>query len=615
MLNGTNTTDHQRWRLTVLMAVVGVAFAVIVTELYLLQIVHYQEYKLRSEQNAMRTVPIDAPRGRILDRYGNIIVGNRAAYTVGVIPAEVQNVEALDSLVSVAAGVPRQTLAEKVRGTQRWLHRPIYVRRDTPFATVAYLEEHRDELPGVIYLIESRRRYPYGTLGAHMLGYTREIRESKLEELKSKGYVAGDLIGQAGVEARYEEHLRGEKGEEYEEVTVSGRVVDRQRREPVRGSDIRLGVDLYLQRIAEAAMDTLDRGALVAMDPRNGEILAMVSRPVFDPAAFSYVVSRELWQQLNDNAERPMFNRAIQAGYPPGSTAKMIAAMAGLQTGVIDTNTRLQPCTGAFWYGRRRYLCWKKGGHGALNVTHAIEQSCNVFFYQVGLRLGLDRWSPMAYEFGLGGLTGVDIPAEEKGLVASTEVYNRKLGPKRWGQGEALNAAIGQGITLVTPVQAVRYVAALGTGYLVTPHLAIGVIGPDGVERKLSVPPPKQVPVDSSALAVVRRAMVLVTGPGGTARKARVPGYRVAGKTGTAQNPHGKDHAWFIAFAPAEAPVIAVAVVAENAGHGSEIAAPIAGRVLRARLLHNQAVPEMPGNSAAPQMADVEMMGGQARWR
>jgi len=603
MQNGEHAGQHG-YRSAVLMAVIALAFLVIAVKLYIIQIADHEEYVRRSEQNAMRTVPIEAVRGRLLDRDGNIIVGNRPAYTVGVIPAEVQDVEYLDSVIAPVTGVPRQTLIAKVRGRHRRLHRPIELSRDTPFRTIAYLEEHRHQLPGIVYFVESRRRYPYGRLGAHLLGYVREVRESQLNALKPEGYSLGDLMGQSGVEATYEEVVRGVKGEEYQEITASGRVVQSQRREPVRGSDVRLTIDLGLQQVAEAAMDTIKRGALVAMDPRNGEILAMVSRPTFDPDVFSFVVPPEVWRQLNDDEERPLFNRVTMGTYPPGSTAKMISAISALENGILDTTTRLRPCTGTLWYGNRPYRCWAGRGHGSLNLIHAIEASCNIFFYQVGERVGIDRWGATARKFGLGQPTGVDLPTEESGIAPSNEAYHRKFGRYRWGRGEALNVGIGQGITLVTPLQMVRYVAALGTGYLVTPHVALSFLDPDGTERLAEFPKPVPVAVDSSLLAIVRGAMILVTeGSRGTAHRSRVPGFKVAGKTGTAENPHGEDHSWYVGYVPAQNPVIAIAVICENAGHGSDIAAPIAGAVFRARLLRQER-PEQPEGVQMVQSSD-----------
>jgi len=411
------------------------------------------------------------------------------------------------------------------------------------------------------------------------------------QRVKDEGYALGDLMGQAGVEATYERELRGEKGEEYQEVTATGRVVDSHRREPVRGMDARLSIDLALQQVAESAMDSIRRGALVALDPRTGEILALVSRPAFNPDIYSTVVPPEIWRELNDDVERPLFNRATMGTYPPGSTAKMVSAAAGLETGVLDSSTRLRPCTGGLAFGNRVYACWNKRGHGSLNVVHAIEASCNVFFYQVGERVGVDKWGTYARLLGLGQKTGIDLPGEDEGVVPSTQVYDRRFGKGKWGRGEALNVGIGQGIVLVTPVQMARYAAALATGYLVTPHLAIGFTDTNGVEHAPALRPPKPVSIQPDVLRLIRSAMVLVTeGGSGTAHRAAVPGFHVAGKTGTAQNPHGDDHSWFVGFAPVPNPTIAIAVICENAGHGSTRAAPVAGAVLRRHLLG----PEQP---------------------
>ena len=415
-----------------------------------------------------------------------------------------------------------------------------------------------------------------------MVGYVREIPERQLSQLRDHGYAQGDLMGQTGIEAQYERQLRGSKGEEYQEVAATGRVLQSQRNEPVRGADVRLTLDLELQRVAESWMDRVPKGALVAMDPRNGEILALVSRPTFDPDVFSFVVPREVWAQLNDNEQRPLFNRATMGTYPPGSTAKMVTAIGGLEYGVIDRETRLSPCTGTMWYGNRTFSCWASWGHGSLNVVHAIEMSCNIFFYQLGERLGLNPWGRTAEKFGLGRPTGVDLPAEDAGIVASIDIYNQRIGRGRWGGGEALNVGIGQGITLVTPIQMARYVAALGTGYLVTPHLAKAFIDPQGEEQAVPLSPLAPLEVDSTAISIVREGMLLVTeGRYGTAHRATAPGYHTAGKTGTAQNPHGEDHSWFVGYGPADDPIIAVAIICENSGHGSDIAAPIAGQLFR----------------------------------
>ncbi|HDS74308.1 MAG TPA: penicillin-binding protein 2 [Firmicutes bacterium] len=599
MLNGSDSAGNERRRTSVVMIAIVVGFLVLGVQLYRLQIQQHDDYARRSEQNAMRTVPISAVRGRILDRSGNIIVGNRPAYTLGVIPAEVADAAKLDSILSNEIGLASGHLIDRVRSNRR-RHSPIELRRDAPYATIAYLEEHRHKLPSVLYMVESRRRYPYGQIGAHFLGYVREIGQTQLMSISDESYALGDLMGQTGIEAEYERFLRGTKGEEYQEVTVRGQVIHTARREPVRGSDVRLSIDLDLQLTAEAAMDTIKRGALVAMDPKTGEVLAMVSRPTFDPAVFSFVVPTSVWRVLNDNMERPMFNRAAMGTYPPGSTIKMITAIAGLDSGVITPTTLLNPCRGSLRYGDRTFLCWRESGHGAVNVVGAIERSCNVFFYQLGDLIGVDKWGEIARKFGFGERTGLDLPAEDGGIVASSDVYNRRMGRFGWTRGEALNVAIGQGITLVTPLQMARYTCALATGKLPKPHLALGLIEADGTERPLPVPPPEPLDINLELLPIIREGMILVTeGDHGTARRSRVPGYHVAGKTGTAQNPHGDDHSWYVGYVPADDPVIAIAVIAENAGHGSDIAAPIAGRVMRRFMLRDKSRSQ-PSAEAAP---------------
>jgi penicillin-binding protein 2 len=576
--NHGNMQDH---RYFVVMAAVFCAFLVLVGKLYLLQIVDHERHSQRSRQNAMRRVSLTAARGRILDRTGKIIVGNRPAYTVAIIPAEVKDLAAIDSVLAPVLSLKRGGVMSRISKRKRHWHRPVEIKRDTPFRTIAWLEENRHAFPGVIYLVESRRRYPYKTLAAHLLGYVGEIPESQLRPLRTKGYLSGDLLGQTGIEAVYEDKMRGTKGRLYQEVTATGQVVHAYREAPVRGADVRLTIDIALQDSAERFMRHIPRGALIAMDPRSGEILAMVSRPTYSPSVFSFVVPRETWRKLN-NPSRPLFNRAVMGTYPPGSIAKMITAIAALEDNQITPTTRLHPCIGSMRYGDRFYRCWASWGHGSLNLTHAIEQSCNVYFYQLGEKLGMDKWSITARKFGLGQATGVDLPVEDKGIVASTEVYNRLYGKFRWGRGEKLNVAIGQGITLVTPLQIARYVSAIATGKLTTPHLAASFVQPDGTERLHRVPDADSLHVRPRHLRTIRKAMRMVTeGAAGTGKAAWVPGYHVAAKTGTAQNPHGASHSWFVAYAPVENPEIAVTVLCENMGGGSVFAAPIAGRLLR----------------------------------
>ncbi len=589
----------QKSRERAVMLVLVLFFGGLVVRLAVLQVANAASYRQRSEQNAVRIVPIDALRGRILDRTGQILVGNRPSYSVAVIPAQLGDVDSVVAGLAKLLNLPAQRIREKIPKRFLARHRPVVLKRDVGFHIVAQIEERSAELPGVLYLVESRRRYPKGAMAAHALGYVREIKESQLHA----GYAMGDLVGQSGLELVYESVLRGEKGQEYQEVTASGRVEARRRQEPVRGEDINLSMDLIVQEVAEEAFHDTLNGAAIAIDPRTGEVLALVSRPAYDPRVFAGVVSPKMWGRLNSDPRRPLFNRAVSGTYPPGSTAKMIAAMAALDSGLVSRHRVMEPCLGLWQFGRRSFGCWFGEGHGILSLINAIETSCNVYFYQLGNMVGLDLWARTASKFGLGGRSGIDLPNEVEGQIASPEMMDRLHGKGKWSLGEMLNVAIGQGPTVTTPIQMVRYVAALATGKLSRPRLILDRVDTTYSGQDKDFREPAAIGFDENHFADIRDAMQLVTeGHIGTAHRAMVYGFHTAGKTGTAQNPHGRDHSWFVGFAPATDPTIAVAVVAENAGHGSSVAAPIAGRLFRAHL--NRPVPLESARAPRPPHGD-----------
>jgi penicillin-binding protein 2 len=351
----------------------------------------------------------------------------------------------------------------------------------------------------------------------------------------------------------------------------------------VGGHDIVLTVDLKIQNAMEQAMAGVERGAAVAIDPRDGAILAMVSRPAFDPNEFSHGMSWQRWKELSRGGSNPLLNRAIQGAYPPGSTFKVVVMLAALRAGVAGPHTWLQPCTGSYYYGGRVFNCWKWEGHGSLDFIGALENSCDCYFYQIGPQLTLPRLAAAAREFGLGARTGVDLPQERRGLIPDAAWYDQQWGPGRWQKGMMLNLAIGQGEILVTPIQLAMVAAEVANGgRAIRPHIVKEVVGDDEFEPER--PARAGVTADEASWDAVRTAMEKVVSEG-TGTGAKVPGIRVAGKTGTSQNPHGKDHSLFICYAPADSPRVALAVVAENKGHGGTVAAPIASRVLTRMLL------------------------------
>ncbi|MBI5837597.1 MAG: penicillin-binding protein 2 [Candidatus Eisenbacteria bacterium] len=578
-----------------LVGLVGVAWL----RLAQLQLGQFGQFRAMAENNSIRLKVVPAPRGEIFDCKGRLLADSHALFAVSVDvhrpafarrPALLRlTLLRLAPLLNLADSTLQRIALTQSRGSMR----PVRVAADLDLATLARIEEHRDELPGVEIETLPVRHYPCDTLAAHVLGYSSEITERELAAT-GDAYLPGDLYGQAGLENMYESWLRGRDGESLVEVNALGRVVgemkDRPARAPERGKSLWLTLDLDLQRAAEEALSRWPRGAVVALDPRTGAILAMASRPAFDPNEFAHGVTARRWREIAEGAAFPLLNRAMQSAYPPGSTFKLVTASAGLRERLITPESRFQSCGGAFSLGNAVFHCWQHKGHGSLGLHDAIERSCDVYFYQVGLRLGVERLMRQAQELGLGVKTGVDLPSEQKGLVPTESWYLKRArahgSNRRPGKGVAVNLSIGQGELLLTPLQIAMLAAQVGTGgRRARPYLVETVRDMDGrvwmrhhAETRDGV-----LGLDAAGVQQLRDAMeAAVENPSGTGGRARVPGVRVAGKTGTAQNPHGEDHAVFMAYAPADAPRIAIGVVIENGGHGASAAAPVAQRILAA---------------------------------
>jgi penicillin-binding protein 2 len=590
-----------RRREQVVVIAVACAFGMVVLQLFSLQVLEGARYRDLSEENRIRVEVLTAPRGEIRDRKGRLIADNVPSFTVTIDPYEktyVLDPSRLDSTVARLGAIldmdPEATIA-KVKKEKRKSFVSIRVKRNVDLASVAYVSEHRAELPGVDVEAEPLRRYPYGAFASHLLGYVGEISDKELENPKySSSYVRGDLIGRMGIERQYERLLRGVDGKRFVEVNALGRKAellgDKRPILPVRGADVTLSIDLDLQRAAEDAFQPGARGAVVVMDPRNGEVLALASKPNYDPNEFSTGISQARWNEMSQGGNYPLFNRAIQAAYPPGSTLKPFVALAGLTERVITGGTTFHDgCFGYYQFGRRKFGCWDKDGHGWTSLRTAMARSCDVYFYQLGLRLGLDRLSAFMKRLGLREKTGIDLPQERRGLYPNSEWYDKNYGVGRWSKGLILNISIGQGESSVTPIKLVQLTAMVANGGTLWRPQLLRRVERDGREQRGVLPMGdslRQV-LDLSPrdLASVRESMVaVVNDAGGTGGAAKVDSVEVtvAGKTGTAQNPHGNDHALFICFAPAGKPEIAVAVMVENAGHGSTAAAPIAQKVLQA---------------------------------
>lgn len=558
---------------------VCILFAILIVRLYLLQVAEWERYDHLSERITDQPVPLEAARGLIRDRNGEVLVDNRVSYTVSVVPPRLVrgkkiDEEAIGRLCGVV-GLGREEVMKSLRSRSRFYYEPVKLKRDVGFETVARVEEARYDLPGVVIHVESRRRYPLMEgqvpLASQVLGYTSMLDQEEYSKLSKQGYSLGDYIGKRGVERLCEERLRGRNGFRYVRVNAVGRevgVLSEKTRLPIPGQDVYLTLDRRVQQAAEQAFPDSLTGSLVAMDPRNGEVLAIVNRPRYDTNRLSAT-----WSKLEAHPKDPLINRALVGLYPPGSTLKMVSAIAGLELGIIDDHTvKYAGCSGGLKIGNHFFKCMHR--HGALNLYQALALSCNVYFMQLGREVGIDAWSRYGRMLGLGERSGIDLAkggdGEKAGLFPNRATYGRRV-----SVGVMANLAIGQGEVLVTPLQMARYISAIATGTLVTPH----------VVRDAGVPPPKPLSGISSRTFQVVRAALMDAVQAGTGRRAQVKNYQIAGKTGTAQNPHGRDHAWFLAFAPFECPSIALAVVVENApGTGGAIAAPIARKVLQTYL-------------------------------
>ncbi len=568
---------------------------VIGARLWYLQIMNGSEYRQQAERNRLRFVRLQPPRGKILDRNGRLLAGVKPCFNICIVRKDVKNMEALLGrllpLLNEEEGAVRVRLKNSLKQPG---YLPAVIKRDADWEEISRIEARLPELPGVIIEVTPGRKYPYGSIAPHLLGYIGELSQEDIDAGRFPNATPGDLVGKYGVEAKFQPLLAGKKGERRLEVDSRmrlRRVVSET--PPVAGDDVYLTIDVDLQMAAEDGLGD-QVGAVVALDPDTGRILAMASTPKFDPEAFARGVTNEEWKVLNDPLYRPMRNKAIQEAYAPGSTFKIIMGAAGLQEHVVDASTQFF-CNGSFKLGRRTFRCWDWRGHGKTDIYKAIVQSCDVYFYNVGLKLGVDRIARYAMGFGLGKRTGIDLPGEQRGLIPTRE-WKRKRFHEAWQKGETLNISIGQGFVLTTPIQMASVIATVANGGdIYRPGYVEKISGPDSsVLQKFEPVKKGHIPVSKRNLNIVKHALVgVVQDRHGTARRCRIKGIKVAGKTGTAQvirqarrrqsekmDWKYRDHAWFVAYAPADNPQIAVAVLIEHGGHGGSAAAPVARMVI-----------------------------------
>ncbi len=551
------------------------------------QIMRHRQWVLQSEENRLREVPILAPRGMIYDRNGKIIAENVVGYTVSVLAQSEDSLRG--TLARVAAKVPLSPtqLDLAIRRYRRAPNRPTVIFNDASFRLVSVLEEHRVDIPNLIILSSPKRFYPHGPAVASFVGYTGEISEEELAQPQYAQHRAGQLVGKGGLEKQYESVLHGREGSRFVEVDARGRVVREegaQERRAAQADSLQTNIDLDLQLyVARLFGDSLVGGA-VAMDPNTGAILSLYSAPSYDPNEFIGGVSFAYYDSLRTNPDRPLYNKALQGLYPPGSTWKLATAILGLQEEVITTESRMpQACTGYYYFGDRAWRCWEKAGHGSLTLTGAIARSCDVYFYQLGLKLGLSRLVAGGVQLGFTRKTDIDLPDEVRSRYPDRlQYFNDRYGPRGWTNGAmALNMAIGQGDNAQTILNMARFYSALATdGSAPRPEIV-----PRRTERT------KIMNLQPGQLGELRNALVGVVSAGGTAASAALSGVTLAGKTGSAQTTtvgKGKecDHAWFVGFAPVENPKIVVSVMLECGGHGylaARIASAIIGKYLGVR--------------------------------
>lgn len=566
--------------------VAGLFLLMLLVKMVYLQAFRYDYLYAQSENNRIRMQPVTPPRGIIYDRNHVPIVDNRASYTLSVVPAEAVGTPAVDNLATLLS-ITDEELRRRIQKNTINRYQPATVKRDIGFGKIAVLEEQNEEYPGAVYRQDQARLYGDSLASECFTGYVGEISQEEMAGLDPSIYRAGRMIGKAGIEKYYDRELRGMEGTQYLEIAASGQLLGEMEDYPgvpsEPGSDLKLTIDLDIQKTAAALFGEFCCGAAVAIDPRTGEILAMVSKPSPDANIFSTVIPDSLWKAILADSTNPLLNRPLDGLYPPGSTYKLVLAGAGLELGLIDRYTLFAPCRGGYQFGNRFFRCWYAGGHGQLSIVRAIAQSCDVFFYQLGYKLGLDEFSRFSKACGFGHKTGIDLPQEAAGNVPDKEWYDKRYGERRWTQAVLLNLGIGQGEILTTPLQLAQFYCGLANNGLVyRPHLLKASIGPDGQETTRGAELSFTLPFSEKTIEILKEGLIqVVNGEHGTARGSRLKNVTVAGKTGTAQNPHGEDHSWFVGFAPAESPEIVVCAIVENAGHGSEVAAPLVRNIIK----------------------------------
>jgi penicillin-binding protein 2 len=558
----------------------AIGFVLLVGAFFKTQVVQYKTFVMQSEENRLRPIPLPAPRGIIYDRHGEVIAENLPAYSVSITAPSVDSLRSALAQLAPTLQLGQNDINNAIRRYRRAPTRPTVVLADASIDIVSVLEEHRLDFPRLIIQSVPKRYYPDGPSVASFVGYTGEITESDLNDPKYATYKPGQQIGKAGLEKQYEAILHGKEGVRFDEVDARGRPVrgegPRPDLNPEGAPPLYTNIDLDLQKFTVGIFADSLQGGAIAIDPSTGEVLALYSAPSWDPNKFTGGIPVEYYKQLLEDKRRPLVNKAIQGTYPPGSTFKLATSIIALQNGVVGVKEHMTvPCTGGYQFGNRYFRCWEKKGHGSLDLEGAIKHSCDVYFYQLGLKIGLAKFIAGGITLSMRDKSGIDLPEESQARWPyAIDYYNKKYGPRGWSNAETLNLAIGQGANSQTVVNMAKLYSAFATkGQAPRPEIAH------------LVPQRKQVfSLTSVQDSVVLEGLKAVLEAGGTAGASAIQGLTLAGKTGTAQNTGGDDHGWFVGFAPADKPKIVVAVLLEFGLHGSRaahIASAIIGHYLK----------------------------------
>lgn len=582
-------------RLDVLTLIVILIITALVSRLIWLQIFHGSEFKQQAENNRIKLLPITAPRGTFYDRNGIPLVNNRPGFSISLVPINGPISDDVITRLAAILDMKSEDIKKKIKQQESPLQ-PTTIKTDVGPEIITKIEERKEDLPGVVLEVQAVRSYISKELGAHTFGYVGEISDSELEKGKLNGYRPGDILGKIGLEKVWDKEIRGTDGGAQIEVNVAGKPIQMLGiKQPIAGNDLILTIDAKIQKAAEKAMDerlkylqdklgnpAAKAAAAVVMNPQTGEILAIVSRPTFDPNKFNGGISTKDWKAINDNPNNPMQNRSIHAEYPPGSAFKIVTGAAALETGKITPEEKYLD-TGRHWL-----IPSKGNAHNAalgwIDFRVALAKSDNVYFYELGNRLGIDKLEEWARKFGLGAPTGINLPNEDEGLVANQR-YKKKVYDEDWYLSETFDASIGQGFQLATPIQMATLISIVANGgHRFRPYLVSKMVSPSGELLKAFGPEELgTIPISPQNLDAIRVGLRDVVTPAGTAgyifEGFPIP---IAGKTSTAENPHGDDHGWFVVYGPYDNPTIAIAVVVEQGGYGSDSAAPIARKIMEA---------------------------------